>query len=94
MSITKHNIFKHELIGKTATVKSAHDKRYVDMKGRIVDETKNTITLDVTGTEKMVPKKGTVLTIELKKGSVDVDCGKLTYRPEDRIKKVSSRRMT
>jgi ribonuclease P protein subunit POP4 len=94
MSITKHNIHKHELIGMTATVKSAHDRSHVDMKGKIVDETKNTFTLEVAGKEKMLPKKGTVLTIELKKGPVNLDCGKLTFRPEDRIKKLSSRRMT
>jgi ribonuclease P protein subunit POP4 len=64
------------------------------MKGRIVDETKNTFTMEVAGKEKMLPKKGTVLAIELKDSSVNVDCGKLTYRPEDRIKKLSSRRMT
>ena len=94
MSITKHNIHKHELVGMTATVKSANDKSHVHMKGRIVDETKNTFTLEVGGTEKMLPKKGTVLTIDLKDSSVNVDYGKLTYRPEDRIKKASSRRMT
>lgn len=94
MSITKHNIHKHELIGMTATVKSAHDKSHFEMKGRIVDETKNTFTLEVAGTEKMLPKKGMVLAIELNDSSVSVDCGKLTYRPEDRIKKLSSRRMT
>ncbi len=94
MSITKNNIHKHELIGMTATVKSAHDKSHIEMKGRIVDETKNTFTLEVAGTEKMLPKKGMVLAIELKDSSVNVDCGKLAYRPEDRIKKLSSRRMT
>jgi ribonuclease P protein subunit POP4 len=93
MSITKHNIHKHELIGMTATVKSAHNKNQIHMKGRIVDETKNTLTLEVTGTEKMLPKKGTVLAIDLKDSSVNVDCGQLTYRPEDRIKKLSLRRM-
>ena len=94
MSITKRNIHKHELIGMTATVKSAHDKSQLEMKGRIVDETKNTFTLEVAGTEKMLPKRGTVLAIELNDSSVRVDCGKLTYRPEDRIKKLSLRRMT
>jgi ribonuclease P protein subunit POP4 len=94
MSITKNNIHKHELIGMTAIVKSASDKGHVDMKGRIVDETKNTLTLEIAGSEKMLPKKGTVLTVELKGGPVNVDCGRLTYRPEDRIKKLSSRRMT
>ena len=94
MSITKRNIHKHELIGMTATVKSARDRSHIKMRGTIVDETKNTLTLEVAGTEKMLPKKGTVLTIDIKEGSVNVDCGKLMYRPEDRIKKLSSRRMT
>lgn len=93
MSITKQNIHKHELIGLTATVTSAHNGNHVEMKGRIVNETKNTFTLDVAGSEKMLPKRGTVLAIELKNGTMNVDCGRLTYRPEDRIKKASSRRM-
>jgi len=94
MSITKRNFHKHELMGLIATVTSAYDKSHVDMKGKIVDETKNTLTMEVSGKEKMLPKRGTVLKIDLAGGPVKVECGKLTFRPEDRIKKLSARRMT
>lgn len=93
MSITKHNIHKHELIGMTAKVIASTDQNHIDLTGRIVNETKNTLTMDVYGKEKMLPKKGTVLTVELGDGSVNVDCEKLMFRPEDRIKRLSLRRM-
>lgn len=93
MSITRHNLHKHELIGLSARILKARDPSHMDMAGRIIDETKNTIVLDSSGTERRVPKKGTVLKIDIQGRSVNIDLSVLSFRPEDRIKK-ANRRMT
>ena len=93
MSITRHSIHKHELIGLSVQIIGARDPGHMDMTGRIIDETKNTIVMESAGEERRVPKRGTVLKIELGDGSAKVDLSNLTFRPEDRIKK-ANRRMT
>lgn len=87
MSLTKHNIHKHELLGLHARIISSTDKGCIGLKGRIIDETKNTFKMECSGQEKILPKKGTVLALKIGDDEVNIDASKLKYRPEDRIKK-------
>lgn len=91
MSITKQNIHKHELLGLSASIIASADKGCIGLKGRIVDETKNTFKMEASGGEKILPKKGTVLTLEIGTDEVNIDASALRYRPEDRIKKARKR---
>lgn len=84
--ITKKNVHKHELIGLPAEVISASHSGYVGIKGLIVDETKNTLVLEVNNTEKVIPKKGTKFRLSTP-DEIDVNGSTLLYRPQDRIKK-------
>lgn len=84
--ITKKNIHKHELIGLPAEIVSATHKGYVGVKGLIVDETKNTLVLEVDNAEKIIPKKGTRFKLSLPEDVV-VNGSALLYRPQDRTKK-------
>jgi ribonuclease P protein subunit POP4 len=94
MRITKHNIHKHELIGLKAQIAGSDDKRWIGLSGRIVDETKNTFRMDISGREKIIQKKGTILALTIGNDEVVIDASLLRIRPEDRIKKAKKRAVT
>jgi len=74
-----------ELIGLDVEVLSAP---YSGISGKVVDETKNTFTIESAGTEKMVPKPGNVFRFVMGKGNIDLEGSEILFRPEDRIKKI------
>ena len=82
--MTRTKAFPHELIGESVEVVEATNKSLVQLKGTIVDETKNTITLDVGGAQKRVLKRGIV--IKLLRTNLLVKGDELLRRPEDRLK--------
>ena len=86
--ITSKNLVHHEFIGLKVHVTNAKNKS-LDLKGTIIDETKNTIKIEEEdNTEKMVPKNGSLFVFELPNGEkVEIDGNILSIRPEDRIKK-------
>jgi ribonuclease P protein subunit POP4 len=94
MSITKQNIHRHELIGLDAQVIDTPDKGCIGLKGRIVDETKNTFKLEAAGKEKILQKKGTVLVLKIGDQEVNIDASKLKFKPEDRVKKAKKSSVT
>lgn len=79
--ITPNNLVRHELIGLTASANGA--------RGKIVDETKNTIIIkNSEGKEKKMIKKDNTFQITLPDGTVVQVKGEvLQGRPEERIKK-------
>ena len=85
--ITTHNVRVHELIGLKAEVSNSTDARRIGLKGTIVDETKNTFTLDSCGKEKVLPKKEITLTVSLGDDKATIDGKSILYRPEERTKK-------
>jgi len=82
------NIGKHELIGLEMEIVGSSDTSLVGVGGRIVDESKNTLIIDVGGREKRISKK--IVRWAIKDTDIVVDGAKIAYRPEDRIKKVRS----
>ncbi len=84
---TPSNIIRHELIGLECVVSKASNKGHAGISGKIVDETLKTIIISHKGTNKRIPKQGTVFRIMLDNKEVDVDGDYLIARPEDRIKK-------
>ncbi|AEG18476.1 Ribonuclease P protein component 1 [Methanobacterium paludis] len=86
--ITPQNIFRHELIGLPVKVNESSHEGFIGIHGKVVDETKNTITVDVDGTEKQVPKNVATFHFKLPDGTVvEIDGRIIVARPEDRIKK-------
>jgi ribonuclease P protein subunit POP4 len=79
-------LVKHEFIGLEVAVVAASDPTQIGVRGRVVDETRNTITIDVNGVEKVVQKRGAVFRFEVD-GEVDIDGERILFRPEDRIKR-------
>jgi len=58
----KADLMRTELIGLDVVVLSAP---YSGISGTVVDETKNTFTIESAGTEKMVPKPGNVFRFKM-----------------------------
>jgi ribonuclease P protein subunit POP4 len=87
--ITPQNIIRHELVGLQVKVTHSSHQELIGMEGRVVNETKNTITLeDGAGNEKTIPKGSATFHFKLPNGSIVEINGKIIVsRPENRIKK-------
>ncbi|MCL2033003.1 MAG: ribonuclease P protein subunit [Methanomassiliicoccaceae archaeon] len=81
----RSDFMRSEFIGLDVAVLSAP---YSGISGKVVDETKNTITVSSAGTEKMVPKQGNEFRFTYESEHMDIKGIDIQHRPEDRIKKV------
>jgi ribonuclease P protein subunit POP4 len=87
---TPENIARHELIGLKVKVASSSNPGIVGTSGRVIDESRNTLTIERTGGSEMkLLKEQCVLSFYLPEQTkwVDVDGKVILARPEDRIKK-------
>lgn len=73
---------KDELIGLVIEVVGSKNRTLVGLKGKIIDETKNTITLQNGKTKKLMKSH-----IQIKINNKIIEGKSLQKRPEDRIKK-------
>lgn len=86
--ITPKNLVRHELIGLHCRIADSTNKEVKGLEGRVVDESRNTLTIEVKGKEKNVVKEQCVFSFSLPSGErVRVEGKVLVGRPEDRIKK-------
>ncbi|HIE18857.1 TPA: ribonuclease P protein subunit [Candidatus Bathyarchaeota archaeon] len=86
-------IVQHEFIGLKVKVAKSANPDCVRIKGKIIDETRNTFVLKQNGTEKRVIKETSVFHFTYPDGTiVEIDGKILVGRPEDRIKKPIRRR--
>ena len=85
--ITAQNILRHELIGLDVKVASAKNPNLRNVKGKIIDETRNMLTIVDNRRERLIPKNVAIFRFELQDGTVvDVDGTRLVARPENRLK--------
>lgn len=80
------NLRKHELIGLQVRVVRATDPGQRDLSGRVVDETRNMLIVDVGGVDKRIPKQGSLFRFDTQ-GGLEVEGDEIRFRPEDRVKK-------
>ncbi|AXI25209.1 ribonuclease P protein component 1 [Methanofervidicoccus sp. A16] len=87
--ITPYNILRHELIGLDVEIVEASNPSLVGVKGRVVDETRNTLIIEKSnGKEIVVPKDIAVFKFKLGDNKyVKVIGSLLIGRPEDRLKR-------
>jgi ribonuclease P protein subunit POP4 len=87
--ITPENIVRHEFMGLRVRVADSSDREIVGVEGRVIDETRNTITVEAGGKERDFVKDQCVFSFMLpdSKKWVSVKGSLLVARPEDRIKK-------
>lgn len=87
--ITPRNVFRHELIGLKVKVAESPHKHFKDLKGKVIDETKNTLKIELEdGKEIIIPKNVATFHFRLPDGQVvEIDGRIIVGRPEERIKK-------
>lgn len=79
-------VLQRELIGSNLEVIEAANKNIVGIKGRIIDETKNTLLIS-NGKTRRIMKNNAVFRIKLNGKLYEVTGSLLSGRPEDRLKK-------
>ena len=85
--ITPQNIIRHELIGLPLKVVRARNSAIRRIRGVVIDETRNMLTINAGGEKVMVPKNIATFRFNLPSGvMVDVDGERLVARPETRLK--------
>lgn len=77
---------RHELIGLLCRVADAKNKSIVGLHGKIINETKNTLTLEQNNRTKTILKNDAVFEFMLKNKKITISGEKLLKRPEERIK--------
>lgn len=82
-----NDYLKFELIGLEVEVIDAKNKSLIGIKGKIVDETKNTFVIETNGKERNLLKDQVTLIIDFKKEKIKVEGKLFLGRPEERIKK-------
>lgn len=87
MALNHHNIKQHELIGLEVRIIHATNPSQIGMRGVIVDESQNTLTLRENGKLKKVLKPQIKMEVEVGDGVVEIDGKVLVGRPEERIKR-------
>lgn len=85
--ISPKNLIRHELIGLEAGVIGSTNKFQIGIHGTVVDETKNTLTIETGKGLKKIQKKGATFIFKIPSGKkVKVVGNKIATRPEERIK--------
>ena len=83
--MTRKEIFPHELIGETIEVMSSKNKSNLGIKGKIIDESKETITVAQDNGKDVVLMKQ-IITFKLMKSGKIISGEVIAKRPEDRLK--------
>lgn len=77
-----------ELIGRKTKIIGNTDQSKEGLKGKIIDETLNTIKIETPNKkEKIIPKKTSKFKFNTDNQEITIQGKKIQYRPEDRIKK-------
>jgi len=87
MKVDLKDITKYELIGLEAEVSDAKNKANVGIKGKIIDETRNTIIIETKKGVKKLVKANITLDVYFQDKKIRIKGELLVGRPEDRIKK-------
>ena len=80
---------QEELIGLIMEVEESSNRDMEGLRGRVVDETRNTFVIETEqGVEKRIPKSGNTFIFVLEDGTrARIRGDRLIARPEDRIKR-------
>ena len=80
------SITKYELIGSYAEIVDSTNTSNIGIKGKIIDETKNTIIIKQKDKQKRLFKKNITLMIKIKDKKYKIKGELLAKRPKDRLK--------
>jgi ribonuclease P protein subunit POP4 len=86
--ITPSNLVRHELIGLEVKVVESTNPSQAGLSGRVVDESRNILTIETSSGVRNLPKQDCTFSFRLPSGEwVRVEGRLLVARPEDRLKK-------
>jgi len=86
--VNEGNILRHELIGLDVEVIEENNPSNKALKGKIIDESRNTLIIQQSGTHKRIIKQNAIFCFKLHDGTlVRVKGSAIVGRPEDRVKK-------
>ena len=88
MKFKLKDIIKYELIGLQIKVADSRNKANVGLSGKIINETKFTITIKTNKGKKMLLKNNIKIETKVKNKKIEIDGKLLVGRPEDRVKKI------
>jgi len=74
-----------ELIGRNIEVCEASNRSLIGLKGRVLNETKNTIIIENEDTRKTLMKEQITFIVEINDKRIKIDGKKITKRPEKRL---------
>jgi len=83
--MNKKRFVKSELIGLTTEITQSKNRSLVGLKGKIIDETKNMLTIEKKDITKKIIKDQS--TFHFPKQKIEIQGKILVGRPEDRLKK-------
>ncbi|MFP4546346.1 MAG: ribonuclease P protein component 1 [Methanomassiliicoccales archaeon] len=86
--MNRRDFMRQEFIGLEVKVTSSSDASTTGVEGRVVDETKNTITIEGGGRTRMIPKPGNEFQFTYEGERITIRGREIQHRPEDRIKKI------
>ena len=78
------NVLARELIGRSMEVANATNKSLIGIKGRVIDETKNTITIELNDKKKTLIKEQITFITTIEGKRIKIDGKKITKRPDKR----------
>jgi len=85
--MSPQSILRHEVIGLKVRIAKTKNRELVGLAGKVVDETKNTLTISNGSRSMIVPKDTAMFYFHLPTGEiVGVDGRRLVGRSEDRVK--------
>lgn len=92
MPITPKTLIYHCLIGLDIKIVQSSNSQYLNIMGKVIDETKNTLMIKTKKKETRIPKKNSVFQFRLSTNQViEVKGDLLIGLPEERIKKKISK---
>ncbi|WP_061950556.1 ribonuclease P protein component 1 [Acidiplasma cupricumulans] len=81
-----NDIYLQEFIGNYIEVISSSNNNNIGLHGYVVDETKNTLIIDHSGKQKVVPKAYSKFRIWISGNPYDLEGSLIIMKPEDRTK--------
>jgi len=85
--MSERTLAKEELIGLSVTVNQCKDPNWINKRGIIIDETKNTFLIRLNNKSKRIAKSIAKFEFEQNGMKIRLNGSKIVYKPEDRIKK-------
>ncbi len=80
--------YQKEYIGSDVEIIKATHDGYLKIHGKVIDETKNTLTVKDNESMKTIPKKGTVFRLTVDGCQTEIIGDRILYNTEERIKRL------